>query len=1032
MSALRSPARGRACVAVLVLPLAGGDGGEPVRFNRDVRPILSNHCYECHGPDANQRKAELRLDRPGELFDDRGGHRVVVAGDPAGSELVRRITAEDAGERMPPPEFRHPLGEAQRATLVRWIEEGAVSESHWAYGPLQSPPVPEPEASDWIADPIDAFLLEGMARTGVQPSPQADRRTLIRRLSFDLTGLPPEPAEVEAFVADARPDAYERLVERLLASPHYGERMALFWLDLVRYADTVGYHGDQEWKTWCYRDWVIRAFDENMPFDQFTVEQLAGDLLPKATLQQRVAAGYNRLNMVTFEGGSQAREFLLKYAADRVRNVAGTWLGSTMGCTECHDHKFDPFSTRDFYSLSAFFADIEEVGVYTEFQKGFVPPEMSVPSPEQAAELERLDARIASARGALTAASPERATARRVWERRLIAELAATTEPVDVTWVDDEQANGGSTEGRWDFVGPEDGPVTSGKLARRQSGSGIVQHFFHGARRRATPGEGDRFFAWVWLDPDDPPETVMLQWNDGSWEHRIWWGEDRISFGGIGNDTPGHRRMGPLPPTGEWVRLEADPRDVGLGVGEAVNGMAFTQFGGTAYWDRAGLRTSRPSLALGGPPPEVIAVLEATSLEATSLEATSLEAPSERSAEQQSTVAAYWRSVAPELAGEREALARLEQERAALDASIPRTLATISIEPRTVRILPRGNWMDESGEVVEPTTPHFLPPLEVGERRATRLDLARWLVSPANPLTPRVLVNRLWRLFYGEGIARSVDDVGSQGEWPDHLELLDHLARDLVDSGWDLRATIRRMVSANAYRQSSARRPALGDVDPDNRLFARQNRRRLDAEFIRDAALAASGLMVREIGGPSVKPYQPAGYWAELNFPKRTWQHDTGDALYRRGMYTFWCRTFLHPTMKAFDAPPREECTARRPVSNTPLQALALLNDPAFVEAAGALARRILLEGGASDAERLDFAFRRVFSRPPRPEESEVVTALLTDQRAAYRADPGAATARVLEGESPQPPPELDRVELAAWTSVTRALLNTDEAITRR
>jgi hypothetical protein len=998
----------RLSLLLVLAPAAVGDDGEPLRFNRDVRPILSNHCFECHGPDAGMRKAELRLDL------SEGLARVVDGAAPERSELVRRVTHDDPDERMPPARFRHTLDAGERATLVRWVTEGAQSEPHWAYQPPRRWPLPDTVDPAWSGGPIDVRLRARMHAAGVTPAAVADRRTLARRLSFDLVGLPPAPEEVEALVRAPDLDAaLAGYAERLFASPHHGERMAVFWLDLVRYADTAGYHGDQEWHAWPYRDWVIRAFNENQPFDAFTLEQLAGDLLPDATLQQRVASGYNRLNMVTFEGGSQAKEFLAKYAADRVRTTAGAWLGSTLGCAECHDHKFDPFTTRDFYSFAAFFADVEEVGVYSNYQEGVVPPELPVPSAEQAARLAELTAEAARCRAALERDDAELAAARAAWEGAYRAALTGPDEaPQDVTWIDDAQDTGGASRGTWTFV---DTPVHSGARARRQSSAELVQHFFEGATRAATPRAGDRFFAWVWLDPDDPPQTLMLQLNDGSWEHRAYWGADAIPFGGPGREQPNHRHLGPLPAPGGWARLEAGLEDVGLAPGKPVTGMAFTQFGGTVYWDRAGLTTTRPALAFGGPGPEVAAALEAAT----------------PTPEDEARIGAYWRGVAPELEAERAALAAAEQRADELSAAIPRTLVTVATEPRVMRVLPRGNWMDESGPVVQPAPPRFLAPAGAAQgARATRLDLARWLVAPENPLTARVLVNRLWRLFYGEGLARSVDDVGSQGEWPDHLELLDELALDLVESGWDVRALMRRMVNARAYRLSSAPRPELAAPDPDRRLFARQARARLDAEFVRDAALAASGLLVRDVGGKSVKPYQPAGYWRELNFPMRTWRHDTGDGLYRRGLYTFWCRTFLHPTLKAFDAPAREECTARRARSNTPLQALALLNDPTFVEAARVLAERVLREAPDSDDARLARMFALVLSRPPTDAERALLLELRAAHLTAFRADAAAASALATAGEAPRA--ELEPALVASWTSVARALFNTGEAVSRR
>lgn len=988
----------RAALLLLFTPPLIADGDTPaLGFNRDVRPLLSNHCFECHGPDEAERKAELRLDQ------EEGLARVVAAGDPSASELVRRIMSPDADERMPPADFRHELDERERDVLLRWVKEGAAYEEHWAYEHPERSPLPEGGG-----DPIDRLLQEELDRAGLEPAPQADAQTLIRRLSLDLTGLPPTPERVEAFVGDDAGDAWARLVDELLDSPAHAERLTQHWLDLVRYADTVGYHGDQQWTVWPYRDWVLRSFAENRPFDEFTVHQLAGDLLPGAGLDEQVAATYCRLNMVTFEGGSQAKEFLAKYAADRVRTTSTVWLGSTVGCAECHDHKFDPFSTRDFYRLAAYFADISEVGVYQRFQDGYVPPQLAVPTAEEAAELAALDGSIAAQQGALDAAAVDLGEERRAWE----AEVRAGGGRGDATWVDDHQSNGGETQGTWSFV---DEPHRSGERSRRQQGGGIVQHFFFKADRKVTVQEGDRFFAWILVDPAAPPETVMIQLHAGNWEHRMYWGADKISFGGIGQDAVGHRHGGPLPAAGEWFRLEVDPELVGLPPGTVVDGMAFTQFGGLAHWDVAGVTTEVPALAFDGPPAELVPLLTTEA---------------GRTPEQEQALAEWFGTIAPSLQPLRDELVRIESERAALDKGLARIPATVATTPRMMRILPRGNWMDDSGEVVSPGTPHFLPVVGEGPGKGTRLELARWLVSPENPLTARVAVNRYWRMLFGEGLAADVDDLGSQGAWPANQALLDELALDFVESGWDVRALIRRLVHTRAYRRMSLAHGLAMELDPENLLVGRQGRWRLDAEFVRDAALASSGLLVREVGGPSVKPYQPAGYWAHLNFPMRTWQHDGDAGQYRRGMYTFWCRTFLHPSLKAFDAPAREESCARRLQSNTPLQALTLLNDPTYVEAARALAQRTLAER-EGDSERLERAFQLVLQRTPTVREVRVLERVLANHRDRYRDDPDGAAA-VAQNGLLQATTDLDAVEVASWTAVARVLLNLGEAITRR
>jgi hypothetical protein len=773
-------------LGLLALALTGRAGAESpaaVEFNRDVRPILSDKCFACHGPDKGKRKADLRLDVEADAFADRGGYRALVAGKPDQSELYRRITEEDAGRRMPPAKSGKHLTARQVELLRRWIEQGGRWQKHWSLIPPKRPPLPGSSKDGWSRNAIDRFVLARLRQEGLRPSPEADRRTLIRRLSFDLIGLPPTPAEVDAFLADQSAEAYEKVVDRLLASPHYGERMALYWLDVVRYADTGGYHSDNHRDVWPYRDYVIAAFNTNKPFDRLTVEQLAGDLLPNATTEQKIASGYNRLLQTTEEGGAQAKEYTAKYQADRVRNTATIWLGTTMGCTECHDHKFDPFKTKEFYQFAAFFADVKERAVGRQEQT-------KLPAPEQEALLKKLDAEMANVKQALKAPPP------------------------------------GAAEGL-----------------------------------------------------------------------------------------------------------------------------------------RAGL-------------------------------------------------------------------ADLQRRRAEIDRTIPTTLITISVPPRVVRVLRRGNWMDDSGEVVRPATPESLPPLRVAGRRATRLDLARWMTAPEHPLTARVFVNRLWKLMFGKGIVSTLDDFGAQGAWPTHPELLDWLAVEFRDSGWDLKHVVKLMVMSATYRQSSHASEALAQRDPYNHLLARQARYRLDAEVVRDNALAVSGLLVRKVGGPSVKPYQPAGYWQYLNFPVRSYVADRGPDQYRRGLYTYWQRTFPHPSLLAFDAPSREECTVERPRSNTPLQALVLLNDPTYVEAARALAERVMGEGGNAVESRLHFAFRRVLSRIARPEEAQLLTALHERHLKQYRADPKAAAELLRVGHRPVPA-GVDAAELAAWTSVARVLLNLHETITR-
>ncbi len=993
-------------LSILLLALVpGGDaagvGDATVSFDREVRPLLSDRCFECHGPDANAREAGLRLDEREGLFGTAHGLPVVAPGRPADSALFLRITDEDPLERMPPPTSRHSLQAGEVELLRRWIEQGAQWEGHWAWS--------APQGSDAVD--VDAHIDAALEAAQLEPRTPTDLRTLVRRLSWDLTGLPADLANLRRIERGEL--TLEGFVDELLASPHYGERMTQHWLDLVRYADTVGYHGDQEWTVWPYRDWVLRAFNENMPFDRFTVEQLAGDLLPDATMGQRVAATYNRLNMVTFEGGSQPKEFLLKYAADRVRNYSSIWLGSTVGCAECHDHKFDPYTTRDFYALSAFFADIDEVGVYGNFQGRKVPPEMRVAYPADQARLDALARALAGAEQEATAWDDDLREARAQWERDLL-ERARSGERREVVWVGSSQGNGGRDQGDWRW----DESVRRGEVrTRAQQGAETVQHFFLGAERTLTLGEGDLLFAWVRIDPEDPPQELMLQFHrDGTWEHRAVWGTPRIPFGPVGQDAPARRPQGALPASGEWVRLEVDPASVGLLEGSPVNGMAFTQFGGRVHWAEAGVETRVPDLVFGGLPPATRAALLADE--------------GERDPAQVAQLDARFLAETPLRAEQREALKRARADHDALDASLPRMVATVSVEPREVRVRPRGNWMDDSGPVVDPSVPAFLPQGEFPtERRATRLDLARWTVSQANPLAARAFVNRIWRLLFGAGLAADPQDLGTQGGRPTHPELLDALAVEFVASGWDMKALIRRLVLTRAYQRSSRLTPELAERDPYNRLLARQGRFRLDAEFVRDGALASSGLLAPTLGGPSVKPYQPEGYWAQLNFPLRRWRADAGEGLHRRSLYTFWCRTFTHPALLAFDAPSREECVSARNRANTPQQALVLLNDPSFVEAARVLAQAVVARE-ARPEERVARLFERVLTRAPRAEEEALVLELVAAEQQRYAADPDAARALLAVGEAvgldgPDP------AELAAWTQAARLVLNTGEAVTR-
>ena len=816
---------------------------EQIEYNRDVRPILSDKCFLCHGPDAGTRKGKLRLDRR----EDALARDAFIPGNAAGSELVLRLRSKEPDEVMPPPETHKAVDARERAVLERWIAQGAVYQRHWAYEPPVKAQIPAG------SNGVDFLVGRRLKKVGLRPSPEADRRTLIRRLHSDLTGLPPTRAEVAAFEADRAPDAYARVVERLLASPHHGERMALGWLDVVRYADTIGYHSDNPRNVWPYRDWVIRSFNENKRFDRFTLEQIAGDLLPDSNRETRVGSAFNRLLLSTEEGGAQPKDYESRMLTDRVRAIGAAWLGQTTGCAQCHDHKFDPFTAKDFYALGAFFADVKEAAV------GRREDGILVTDAAQEARLAELDAAVERARQALKAVTSAMEAAQAEWERAVAAGEATLTE--------------------------------------------------------LRPG---------------------------------------------------------------------------------------------AKAPAAAARTAR----------SVAAILAKPAAE---------RGPKERQAVRDYFLAKVEAHHRPE----RDAVAAAEKARKDYYEELPKCLVTeSSAQRRVVRILPRGNWMDETGEVVRAALPHYLPGPDFGEREPDRLDLARWLVSRENPLTARTVVNRLWKQFFGTALSRVPDDLGAQGETPPNPALLDWLACEFMDSGWDLRHIVRTIVMSATYRQTSEATPEQLAADPYNREHGRQSRFRVEAELVRDAALAVSGLLVPRIGGPSVKPYQPDYYWENLNFPKREYETDTGEAQQRRGLYVWWQRTFLHPSLLAFDAPSREECTAERNRSNLPQQALVLLNDPTYVEAARVFAAQVIARGGSGTTDRLRWAWHRALQRDPRAEEMRVAEELLAAQLAAYRADPKAAAALIATGQS-APAVGVAPEELAAWTHVARVLLNLHELITR-
>lgn len=1008
-------------------------------FNRDILPLLSENCFTCHGPDENVREAGLRLDQQeSALAELESGAKAIVAGKSSESELVARILTDDEDLLMPPADTGKKLTDAQKEMLKKWIDGGAPWAKHWAFVPPKLPAVP-PRQESWKShSPIDQFIHQKLKEAGLAPEPKADKEALIRRLTLDLIGLPPTVKEIDEFLADKSPDAYEKLVDRLLASRKYGEHMGRIWLDAARYADTHGLHLDNERTIWPYRNWVINAFNRNMPFDQFTIEQLAGDLLPEPQLDQRVATGFNRCNVTTSEGGSIDAEYYVRYAVDRVETTSTVWLGLTSGCAACHDHKFDPLTQKEFYQLFSYFYSLTERAM--DGNAKLPPPAVKVATPEQSRELDRLNNEMAAATQAINQKQNE-----------LVSQYKDPTpngklgelEEAEVAWFDDALPEGASPEGNeggnsWKFVSAPDHPVYSGKTSTRRSGAGLTQHFFSNVKNKFVLGAKDRLFAYVYLDPKNPPETVQLQFNNGNWEHRAFWGADKAHGAGRNNST--NLKMGPLPETGKWVRLEVEASKVGLPAGAQLNGWAFTQFGGTVYWDKPGRistaqlnKEQKKSLAIWE---QYRTQIKQPKLPGPIQKVLATEAAKRNEQQKKQLVDYFVKNVHPEAAA---AVKKLQDKRNAIkqkidgvNKAIPSTLVMEDRkQKRQAFVLERGEYTKPTEKVSSRIPEWISAPLE--GMPENRLGLAQWLVKKDHPLTSRVTVNRYWQHFFGIGLVKTSEDFGIQGERPSHPELLDWLAIDFVENGWDIKRMHKQLVMSATYKQASKVTPKKLNLDPENRLLARGPRFRLDAEIIRDSALAVSGLLVDKIGGPSVKPYQPAGLWKPVGFGGSNtaiFKQDSGDKLYRRSMYTFWKRTSPPPSLSTFDAPDRETCQVRRARTNTPLQALVLMNDVQFVEAARKFAERIMEKGGNTLEEKTVFAFRSVLTRRPSAEELNTLTEVYAEYLADFKTQSGAAEELLKIGESARKA-ELDSNELAAWTMVAHVIMNLSEAVTK-
>jgi hypothetical protein len=1042
-------------LALAALPAAPAE--EPLLFNRDIRPILSDACFQCHGPDEKERHGGFRLDLQADAFrPGKSGLPPLVPGDPDRSEVFARVMLPaDDPDLMPPPESGKVLSPAQKETLRRWIREGAAYQGHWAFLPPVRPAVPaRPEGPH----PVDAFLLDRLDREGLAMQPEADRATLLRRVSLDLTGLPPTLEEQDAFLADTAPDAYERVVDRLLASPHFGERMALEWLDFARYADSNGFQSDGSRQMWLWRDWLIGAYNRNLPFDRFTVEQLAGDLLPGATEDQIIATGFNRNHRLNGEGGRIVEEWFVETVIDRVETTGMTWMALTLNCARCHDHKYDPISQREFYQLFAFFNSNDESGVLGPEGKNGVntPPLLRVADPAQKTELARLDAAVAAAETRARDAAAAMPSAFASWHRDAHAAFAR-----------------GRSASAWTPLAGESARSLGGAtLTRQPDGAWLASgaNPAHDTYEIAAPLPAGAFgglLLEVFPDPSLPAQSLGRGFNGNF----VLTGVELLL------ESPGAPPR-PVP----LASAAADYEQSGYGVAHVIRNAAATASSRLAGWAVDGNSPDRrlprramflPAAAVAVPPESRLVVRLRhqsafadhhigrfrVSVTAAEPSAVRLDGGTGLPEPVAALLARPPESLAPGDLRVLEAHFRdtadhpVRQARAALDAAkAARTgfqegLPSVMVmkeraAPREAFLLTRGEY-DRPAEAVSRALPAVLPPLPDGEP-VNRLGLARWLVDGNHPLTARVWINRTWERLFGTGIVKTTENFGSQADWPAHPELLDWLAVEFAAPTvlppvqghparpWDMKAMLKFLVTSRAYRQSSQSTPDRLARDPENRLLSRGPRFRLRGELVRDQALAVSGLLAPAVGGPSVRPYMPEGVWDETNRygDLRNYKPDSGPALYRRTLYTIWKRTAAPPTMLLFDAPNREVCTPKRSRTNTPLQALALLNEVTFVEASRALAERMLREAGPGPRERLAAGYRLATGRSPDTAALDLLESGLADRLAAFTARPRDARALVAHGGSP-PDPSLDPVELAAFTVSANVLLNLDRVVTR-
>ncbi|REJ94246.1 MAG: DUF1553 domain-containing protein [Planctomycetota bacterium] len=1024
------------CLFAFSLSLGPAFAGE-ISYNRDVRPILADNCFHCHGPDEAARQADLRLDVEDSATAERDGGRVIDPNRPDESELLRRVSSDDESERMPPDE---PLDREEIEILRQWIADGAEYEPHWSFVAPQRPVPPELTGHDWPRNPVDRFVLQRLLAEGLEPTGQASPSTLIRRVTIDLTGLPPTLEEIDAFERDWQIDseaAYSKLVDRLLASPHYGERMAVGWLDAARYADTNGYFTDENRTMWPWRDWVINAFNENMPFDRFTIEQLAGDLLPDATIDQQVATGFNRNHMVNNETGIIEEEFRVEYVVDRVDTTATVWMGLTLACARCHDHKYDPISQKDFYRFFAFFNNVPERGL--SGSGGNSTPVLTVATQQQQQQLQHAQEALAAAQADFSETEAQLEAAQTEWEQTVRENLPepaagglARHFPLDEIEPARAVGNVAVAEG-----------MVNGAMEFQDGACLEIDDDFEFERKNA-------FSAAAWIFAKGA--GCVLSRTDDANEMRgfdvtLRKGQAIVNLVHRWNRNAIQVATASAVPSGRWVHLTVtyDGSGVASGVTVYVDGepqpVTIAQDNLTeSIRNEEPIRLGRrqASASYSGMIDDVrlyeraLAADEVRDLAATQFLRGIVSRPEEARTTVQSEKLRSWfieHVARDDLAEKSRRLDELRTRVNTLQSAMPTTMVMQEAEePREAFVLVRGQY-DAHGDAVDSGVPPVLQPeLPAAQNR---LALARWLVDPAHPLTARVTVNRLWQQLFGAGIVRTADDFGTQGEWPTHPELLDWLAVELIESNWDLQHILKLIVTSAAYRQSSECPPELWERDRENRLLARGPRFRMNGETLRDNALAISGLMVEEIGGPPVKPYQPAGLWEEVSYDSdKSYAAATGAALYRRSLYTFWKRQSPPPNMLVFDAPTRETCVVQRSRTNTPLQALVLMNDPTFIEASRNLAERMLLKAGDTAEEKVTFAFRAATARYPDADETAILIEQFEAQTQTFNQNPGDALRLLSVGESPRNE-SLDPAELAAWTTVASMILCLDETVTR-